>query len=578
MSLKSVAFGLWETRRKHIAIAGVAVLVGLSAMSVFWQLMYPPERALPVLKIGGLEVGHKDREAIVAQVAEYAQKGEVTLVSPSKQWTAKWQSVGITVDPEASADAALTYSPWERVIPFSSLIREAQSQQLPLVAISDDERLTSFAKQVVAEDKASSRDAAIRVQDGYVLVDEAKNGYEFTVEGVKQQLRAARIGANTRITLVPQILPARPAAELIEVKEAADNILLHVATLQASGKSFTPDLATVGGWLTFPQDDKTKKVSVAFNREAIKTYLATLDKEVGKEVGVATVTTLDGQEISRTPAESGMTAATDGNIDIIVSALQGANDKPIINLAVVAAPPKLIFVRTYSQSDAGLLAIVKDWRASHRGDFAVIVRELGGQNRYAEVDPDEKYVTASTFKMFVYYAVQQKIQAGQLGYGNKTDMGWTVEACLTEMIVHSTNPCAISLMNLVGWQWSEDVVRDAGFKDTYINNQGGGDKHSTVRDETNFMLRLYHRTLMGSEATDRLLGYFKRQIWRAGIPSGVPSGVTVADKVGFYDGWVHDIAIVYGPKSHYILGIMSYGGHDADFADLSRRVYSFFQN
>ena len=167
---------------------------------------------------------------------------------------------------------------------------------------------------------------------------------------------------------------------------------------------------------------------------------------------------------------------------------------------------------------------------------------------------------------------------GEINYGTVTDMGWTVESCLTEMIVRSTNPCAISLMNLIGWQWNEDVVRAVGFVSTYINNQGGGDKFSTVRDETNYIMRLYYGTLMDQEPTERLLGYLKRQIWRAGIPSGVPSGTVVADKVGFYNGWVHDIAIVYGPKSTYILGIMSKGGHDADFANLSKRIYSFFLN
>jgi beta-lactamase class A len=251
---------------------------------------------------------------------------------------------------------------------------------------------------------------------------------------------------------------------------------------------------------------------------------------------------------------------------------------PVVTLAVTAQPPHETFVRTYSTSDAGLLAIVKDWQATHYGDYAVIVRELGGQNRYAEVDPDRSFVTASTFKMFVYYAVQQRIQNGSLSYSSMTDMGWTVEDCLTEMIVHSTNPCAITLTDLLGWQWTEDVVRQAGFSNTYLNNQGGGDKHSTVRDETNFMMRLYYGTLMGREATDRLLGYFKRQIWRGGIPSGVPKGTEVADKVGLYDGWVHDVGIIYGPKSTYILGIMSKGGSDPDFADLARRTYSFFLN
>jgi hypothetical protein len=83
---------------------------------------------------------------------------------------------------------------------------------------------------------------------------------------------------------------------------------------------------------------------------------------------------------------------------------------------------------------------------------------------------------------------------------------------------------------------------------------------------------------MEKEPSDRLLGYLKRQVWRGGLPSGVPKGVTVADKVGLYDGWVHDVGIIYGPKSTFIVGIMSKGGSDPAFADLARRMYAFFQN
>jgi hypothetical protein len=99
MGIKRVAADVWATRKKHLMIAALAVVIGLSGMSMFWQLMYPPERALPAFHIGGIDVGHKDRTAIMTQLADYAQNGEVTIKSPSKEWKVKWQSVGISVDP-----------------------------------------------------------------------------------------------------------------------------------------------------------------------------------------------------------------------------------------------------------------------------------------------------------------------------------------------------------------------------------------------------------------------------------------------------------------------------------------------
>ncbi|HEU5187065.1 MAG TPA: serine hydrolase, partial [Candidatus Saccharimonadales bacterium] len=157
-----------------------------------------------------------------------------------------------------------------------------------------------------------------------------------------------------------------------------------------------------------------------------------------------------------------------------------------------------------------------------------------------------------------------------------TDIGWTVDACLTEMIVNSTNPCSVSFLNLMGWAETQRLVTEAGFTTTLIDNGCCQEKHSTVRDETNFLLRLNAGTLLDAGGTERLLGMLKRQVWRSGIPSGVPRGTVVADKVGFYAGYIHDVAIVYAPKGTYILGVMSYGGSNPSMAELSRRVYNFF--
>lgn len=566
----------WLVRHKRIFEAAGALIVVTALISVFWQLTYPPGKALPGMAVGGIDVGGKDREAIVKQLTDYAQKGEVNITSPSRDWKAKWQSIGLNIDAEASADVALSYEQWERFIPFSALLR-ARGEQTPLVAIVDKDRLDDFAKKLVAEDKQAAKDATISVKDGRVVIDEAKNGYTFDLDDVKQQVAAAVVSVDAKLHLVPRpVAFVRPAAELESVKAMAEAALQHQPTLKVGDYAVTPDAAKIGEWLQFTEDPATHKLAFSFKTDALRSYLQEIDEKTKIAPGTSTVTLLDGVEISRTPAQSGRSVAADTSIQQIQNALLGKELKPTVNLTVVNVPPKLTYVQTYSQTSAGILAIIKDWDATHYGDYAVIVRELGGQYRSAEYNPDKRYVTASTFKLFTYYAVQQRIQSGAITYQTTTDMGWSVEDCLTEMIVRSTNPCAISLMNLVGWGDAQQMVQDAGFTATNINNPSGTDKYSTIRDETNYMTRLAYGTLMGKEATDRLIGYLSRQIWRGGIPNGVPAGVTVADKVGLYDGWVHDVAIVYGPKSTYILGIMSKGGSDPAFADLSRKMYQFF--
>jgi beta-lactamase class A len=572
-------FGLWLHRHQRVFdVIGIAI-VSLCGLSVGLQLLYPADYALPMMRIGGLEVGGKQATAIIGQLNEYAQKGEVTIASPSKQWRATWQEIGLAVDAEASTDAVLSYAWWERLIPFSSAVRIQQSHTQPLVALVDNEQLDAFAGQLVAEDKQAAKDAMIRVQDGAVVVDEAKHGYVFKVDDVKQQVQALALTEGTTLRLLPETVPyARPTTALNSLKTEAEAMLGRNLTLKLGDKQFKPTAAAVGKWLAFGEDPKTKALQLALNQQAVKEYLATIDKSEKLAPGTSTVTLLDGIEIARTPATAGKTTASDASLANIEAALKGGEAAPVVDLTPVDVGPAITYVRTYSQTDAGLRAVVDAWRADNPGNNAIIVRELTNKKRYAEIEPDKVFVPASTFKIWVFYAIAQKITAGEIGYGTRTDMGWTVEACLEEMIVRSTNPCAISFMNMIGWQETEDMVHAAGFPNTYMNNHGGGDKTTTTRDETNFMLRLYHGTLMAEEPTQRLLGYMKRQIWRTGVPSGVPDGVVVANKVGRYNGWVHDIAIVYGQKSDYILGVMSRGQSWRLFADLSRRVNDFFAN
>src|SRR5262245_7160122 len=116
MGTKAGAARVWAAYKKHFLIAVVALAAGLAIVSVFWQVSYPASRALPAFRIGGIDVGNKDRQQITSTIADYAQTGTVVIKSPNKDWDVKWQSVGISVDPEASADAALSYQPWERAI------------------------------------------------------------------------------------------------------------------------------------------------------------------------------------------------------------------------------------------------------------------------------------------------------------------------------------------------------------------------------------------------------------------------------------------------------------------------------
>jgi beta-lactamase class A len=62
----------------------------------------------------------------------------------------------------------------------------------------------------------------------------------------------------------------------------------------------------------------------------------------------------------------------------------------------------------------------------------------------------------------------------------------------------------------------------------------------------------------------------KNQRYREGIPAG--SDFTVADKVGFLDGYLTDGAIVYAGDRPYVLVVFTYGESWSLIANITRQI------
>ncbi len=570
-------------RHKHVRRAvftfhTLMIVVGiLAALSIIGQLLYPADRALPFAKVDTLEIGGLTLDEIEQKLGTTAGDATLKIKTPQKIYETKWASIGLTIDDSATARAAAMYSFWERLIPFSSFVRTLQTANATSIIIVNKERLRAFADKIAAENKQTATEADIVIQNGKVILQEGKGGFAFTVDDIEYQLQARPFQVNSEITLQPRIVTADVNyEELIATKVRTEQIVTRALTLTIEDKTFKPDATTQGGWLQVGEDPISHVMTVQLKKDTLEKYLTDISAQIAMPAGVTKITLLDGQEVERVNGTSGKSINIATAMQMIEKALFDPKASASVAMTLIEQAPSLSYTRTYSKGDIGLLALIRDWEADTYGTYGIIVREIGGQNRYAEFQPDRAFVTSSTYKMFIAYDIFTKMERAEITNETVLDNGWTVNACMNEMILHSTNPCAIAFQNWLGWQTSEDMIHEAGFLDTHVNNLNGGDKYSTVRDETNFMLRLQAGTLLNDEHTERLLNLFKRQVWRGGIPAGVPRGTVVANKVGFYNGYVHDIGIIYSPKATYILGIMSRGGSDPVFANLSRRVYNFF--
>jgi beta-lactamase class A len=233
--------------------------------------------------------------------------------------------------------------------------------------------------------------------------------------------------------------------------------------------------------------------------------------------------------------------------------------------------------------DNGLQQIVDNWSSKQSFNATIAIHELTGQRRSATHQASSIMTTASTYKLYVAYATLHELEQGSYTMQSTTRTGQTVSAALSKMILDSDNASAEALGFLVGWDHINSLAASIGANNTDINNYDragnpvNGNKQSTASDLTTLITKLQQGSLLSKTNTDLLLGLMKIQHWRERIPSGVPSGVAVADKPGWLSNVQNDAAIVYGPRSTYTIVIMTSGSSTRPLADLSKLVYDYLQ-
>ncbi|MET1033557.1 MAG: serine hydrolase, partial [Candidatus Saccharimonadales bacterium] len=294
-----------------------------------------------------------------------------------------------------------------------------------------------------------------------------------------------------------------------------------------------------------------------------KKYLSGIQSKVYKAPGVTKVQIIDGSEVGRVVGEPGRGIDNDKTIALLTNALKKA-EKTTVTVPVAELAPTITIDRQYSNGDAGLTALLKDL-AGVKG-FGVSVMEMGG--RSGNINGDKKFVAASTYKLFVAYAVFKEIEAGRMAWGSPFN-GSTVQACFDAMIVRSDNPCAKAFGDKIGWQNIEDQMRGLGLTQTELSPA----LFTSARDLSLFLYKLQNDSLVSAADKNRLIDAMKRQIYRSGIPAG--TGLSVADKVGFIDSYIHDAAIVYGPRGPYVLVIMTSGSSWNAIADAAKQINAF---
>ncbi|MHB1560626.1 MAG: serine hydrolase [Isosphaeraceae bacterium] len=218
-----------------------------------------------------------------------------------------------------------------------------------------------------------------------------------------------------------------------------------------------------------------------------------------------------------------------------------------------------VLMELYRQAEAGTLSL--DDRMAVKTEFASIV---DGSPYSLKVEDDSE--------TSLYRRVGERL---------------TIRELARLMITESSNVATNMLIERVTTAKTCELMERLGTKDIHVL-RGVEDSRAYARGLNNtttaralmiILARLAGREVVSRGASDEMLAILRAQRFAEGIPAGVPSGVVVAHKTGWFPGVYHDAAIVEPPRGKpFVLVVLTRGIKDDSrahrlVADIARVVY-----
>jgi beta-lactamase class A len=542
---------------KYLGIALVAV--------VLLQLVYPHSRALPGTKVSGMAVGWQSTQSIQKKLDSAYSKATLSIKTDDKTVKTSYDEAGISIEGKKTAQAAASYGWGWRLLPFSSFF--VASRDVPLQMNYDDDRLAYFAQQTSKSTYVAPVNATIAIKVSAVALVPSKPSKAYSKNAIITAAKNADHTPSTVASVSPVVKAApRTDSEVKGVLQQAQKAVDTPLTLTFDNERKTVAKSEIATWIDFTEDATTKQLKLALKNDVVQKYLDTIQGKVYKAPGTTTVQMVDNQEVSRTLGATGRGIDNAKAISLITDALH-AGKEVAVAVPIATLQPNIVYNRSYSKTSAGLQALLATLAGTNGFGISVIDP---GRNITASVNGSKRFEAASTYKLFVAYAIFQQMNSGAMHWSDTIYNGQSADTCFDAMIVKSDNNCAIAFGNKIGWGNIDNMIHAIGFNGTTLS---GATKYTNAADLASYLQRLQAGTLLNGSDTDRLVGAMKRQIYRAGIPAG--TGLTVADKVGFVDDVIHDAGIVYGPNGPYIMVVMTSNSSWGAIANAARQINTF---
>lgn len=224
-----------------------------------------------------------------------------------------------------------------------------------------------------------------------------------------------------------------------------------------------------------------------------------------------------------------------------------------------------------------LESTVEELIADYDGNWSVYVEELEYENAFS-INNQGMY-PASLVKLYAMAATfenMERVMENETDYlGSEESARDTVAQLLENMIEISDNESYNELVRIQssdrdfaeGCGFINDYLQEEGYTGTGVHttlhpaasgtaNDGMGDNVTCVEDCGKLLEQIYKGECGSQEESGEMLHLLLNQENTLKIPGGLPEGVEVAHKTGETSEVQHDVGIVYGENTDFILCIM----------------------
>ncbi len=552
----------------------VGLVAGMSLLGIFLvvQLLYPGGRMLPWQKVDGRYASWQQKSELAKKLDdEYARRQLKLYFGDAKkpQYSPKLADFGLRVENETRLNS-VKYPWYLRIVPTSILWAHTVVKVDDPMYTRDSAKLGQYlAKQLGGSCQVAPVNATAEVKNGKVIVVAEEKGGTCKETDVKRTLETLKplLDGDTTARIAMDAIPAKLVAK--DVQPTVDTIntqLSRSIDVAYDGKSEQIDSSEVAKWLTFSAEEDVFDIQLDAGK-ADKYLQDKFGKAMERAAGVSKVTTHDFVEVSRVNGQVGRKLDVEKTLEHLKEYLLAKADT--VPAGELAVQPTVQYTRSYSNTDAGLSALMKNYAESHPGTYGVSLIELDGKRRRAGFNDSQKFTTASTYKLYVAYSALKRIESGEYKWSDQIAGGRNLEKCFDDMIVLSDNACAEALVAKISYRsLTTEANSIVSPNTTFLDTQS---YKTTAGDLSTFMASLATGQIsLRADSQAKLIAALKRNVYRQGVPAGASGAV--ADKVGFLEGLLHDAAIVYSSNGTYALSIMTDKSSWANIAELTREI------